>query len=163
MVAGAGGRAGQVFAWDLFGSRQDCRRIADGVMAQRTALSQVFPLGGGHEVDLRVQPIELDDFEGLLWQGPVRPVGAASSVADSYVETLGAALATLTESERTIVGWLAKGARTRQIAERLYISQSAVRNHLSAIYRKLDVPDQVSLLERLLGTEPFGPEAGRIP
>jgi len=56
----------------------------------------------------------------------------------------------LTERERTIVGHLARGLRPAAIAERLFVTPSAVRNHLSAIYRKLEVPNQAVLLERLL-------------
>jgi DNA-binding CsgD family transcriptional regulator len=115
----------------------------------------VFSLDDDHEVQLRVQHIVVEEFDGLLWQGSVRSSTSAGLAVD-YVDSLGSSFANLTDRERMIVGWLAKGARTRQIADRLFISQSAVRNHLSAIYRKLGVPNQGALLERLLGADPAG-------
>ena len=53
----------------------------------------------------------------------------------------------LNERERSVVLALAKGKRTKRIAEELYVSQSAVRNYLSSIYGKLGVRTQAELLE----------------
>ena len=44
---------------------------------------------------------------------------------------------------------LIKGARVPAIAKQLFISQNTVRNHLKAIYRKVDVSSQVELIERV--------------
>jgi DNA-binding CsgD family transcriptional regulator len=144
-----------LFVWELFGSRQECRRIAEDAIGLGTPSSHVFSLDDEHEVQLQVQYVAIHEFDGLLWQGSVRPSTGGRSAVD-YVESLGSSFFHLTGRERMIVGWLAKGARTRQIAERLYISQSAVRNHLSAIYRKIGVPNQGALVERLLGSDPAG-------
>ena len=54
----------------------------------------------------------------------------------------------LTPREREIVSALATGQRVGAIAERLGVSEHTVRNHLKAVYRKLDVHSQVELLSR---------------
>lgn len=64
----------------------------------------------------------------------------------------------LNEREERVVDLLAQGLRVPSIAQRLYVSQSTVRNNLSAIYRKLGVVSQVQLLELLVAEETLDPE-----
>jgi DNA-binding NarL/FixJ family response regulator len=54
----------------------------------------------------------------------------------------------LTPREREIVAALSMGQRVGAIAGRLGVSEHTVRNHLKAVYRKLDVHSQVELLSR---------------
>lgn len=56
-----------------------------------------------------------------------------------------AAIATLTTREREVVGLIAQGLRNRDIAERLFISETTVRHHLTSVFAKLDVPDRLAL------------------
>ncbi len=49
---------------------------------------------------------------------------------------------------------LLRGERVPMIARDLFLSQSTVRNHLSAIYRRLGVHSQAELLARLLPSRP---------
>jgi DNA-binding CsgD family transcriptional regulator len=58
-------------------------------------------------------------------------------------------LADLTSRECQTLSLLADGGRVAGIAKALGLSQSTVRNHLSAIYRKVDVGSQAELLARL--------------
>jgi DNA-binding CsgD family transcriptional regulator/PAS domain-containing protein len=58
-------------------------------------------------------------------------------------------LATLTTREWEVAGALAEGSRVPTIARQLNVSPGTVRNHLSGVYRKLDVGSQAELLERL--------------
>jgi DNA-binding CsgD family transcriptional regulator len=48
-------------------------------------------------------------------------------------------LPTLTKREIEVLQLVAAGRSTREIGERLFISQKTVRNHLASVYRKLDV------------------------
>lgn len=48
----------------------------------------------------------------------------------------------LTEREREIIVLMAKGTTNRQIAETLFISEKTVKNHVTNIFRKLDVGDR---------------------
>jgi DNA-binding NarL/FixJ family response regulator len=52
----------------------------------------------------------------------------------------------LTSREREIVHFLAKGLKNKQIAERLYISETTVRHHFTAIFSKLHVSNRQQLL-----------------
>ena len=58
-------------------------------------------------------------------------------------------LAELTSREWQTLSLLAEGGRVAGIAEALGLSRSTVRNHLSAIYRKVDVRSQAELMDRL--------------
>jgi two-component system probable response regulator PhcQ len=61
------------------------------------------------------------------------------------------ALRTLSLREREVLDLLAQGHRVSQIAKSLFISGHTVRNHLKAIFRKLDVHSQVEIIQRARG------------
>jgi len=48
----------------------------------------------------------------------------------------------LSEREREVLGLLARGLTNAEIASRLYLSEGTVRNYVSAIFAKLEVPDR---------------------
>ncbi|MEU1185431.1 BREX system ATP-binding domain-containing protein [Streptomyces sp. NPDC005820] len=54
-------------------------------------------------------------------------------------------LGLLSDREREIVDLATAGLRTREIAERLFLSPRTVETHLSRIYRKLDVSSRLAL------------------
>jgi len=60
------------------------------------------------------------------------------------------ALRELSQRQLEILRRLLRGERVPTIARDLFLSQSTVRNHLSAIYRRLGVHSQAELLARLL-------------
>jgi len=60
------------------------------------------------------------------------------------------ALRELSQRQLEILRRLLRGERVPMIARDLFLSQSTVRNHLSAIYRRLGVHSQAELLARLL-------------
>ena len=55
---------------------------------------------------------------------------------------------TLTAREREVLEALAVGLRTSQIARRLSLSEKTVRNHVSAVLTKLQVPDRAAAVAR---------------
>jgi DNA-binding NarL/FixJ family response regulator len=59
------------------------------------------------------------------------------------------ALSELSRRQWDVVSRLARGERVSTIATELYLSQSTVRNHLSAIFRKVGVHSQRELLALL--------------
>jgi DNA-binding NarL/FixJ family response regulator len=75
--------------------------------------------------------IELDDTE-------------RDEILDSYGEAkLDPGAASLTEREKEILRLLAVGvSATDELADRLYISQKTVKNHLASIFQKLAVSDR---------------------
>jgi DNA-binding NarL/FixJ family response regulator len=57
-----------------------------------------------------------------------------------------AAIATLSRREIEVIELLGEGLSNRRIAERLFLSETTVRHHLSSIFSKLDVHDRLELL-----------------
>jgi two-component system nitrate/nitrite response regulator NarL len=55
-------------------------------------------------------------------------------------------LAALTAREREVIRLIGAGLKNKQIAERLYISETTVRHHLTAIFDKLGVADRLELV-----------------
>ncbi len=56
----------------------------------------------------------------------------------------------LTRREIEVVHLLAKGSKNAEIAERLFISEYTVENHLRSIYRKMGVSNRTAVVHRLL-------------
>ena len=54
----------------------------------------------------------------------------------------------LTEREREVLELLAAGLRNGEIARRLVLSEKTVRNHVSAVLAKLQVPDRAAAVAR---------------
>jgi two-component system response regulator DesR len=54
----------------------------------------------------------------------------------------------LSGREREVVGLIAAGATNREIAERLYLSPHTVKEHTSAIYRKLGARNRAEAVKR---------------
>ena len=48
----------------------------------------------------------------------------------------------VTRREEEVLQLIADGCSTPEVAERLYISQKTVKNHLASIYQKLDARDR---------------------
>ena len=73
----------------------------------------------------------------------VEKVGG-TDVLDAYAEpNLDPGAAALTSRERELLALLTKGvSSTEDLADRLYISQKTVKNHLASIYDKLAISDR---------------------
>lgn len=56
------------------------------------------------------------------------------------------AFPTLTDREREILDLLAGGLTYRQIAQRLFVAEKTVRNHMGSIFTKLQVHDRASAI-----------------
>jgi DNA-binding NarL/FixJ family response regulator len=52
------------------------------------------------------------------------------------------AAARLTKRERDVLAMLVKGFANKEIADAMFISEKTVKNHLTSIFRKLDVKDR---------------------
>jgi DNA-binding NarL/FixJ family response regulator len=57
-----------------------------------------------------------------------------------------AKMASLTAREREVIALIAEGQKNKQIAERLFISETTVTHHLSSIFSKLGVSDRLELV-----------------
>jgi DNA-binding CsgD family transcriptional regulator len=84
-----------------------------------------------------------DDAETL--PGDNRDVGAASLRDDDDRQR---GPWSLTQRELEVLQLLAEGSTNSEISQRLYISPKATRNHLAAIFQKLDVTNRTHALAR---------------
>jgi len=57
-----------------------------------------------------------------------------------------AKIATLTPREREVIALVGEGLRNQQIAQRLALSETTVRRHVTAICRKLGVAERLDLI-----------------
>lgn len=55
-------------------------------------------------------------------------------------------IATLTVREREVISLLAEGLRNKQVAERLFISETTVRHHLTSVFTKLELNGRFELV-----------------
>lgn len=88
-----------------------------------------------HEGDLWLDQSLMRSLLGQL----VAPPAAADPEAQR--------IASLTAREREVIGMLVsgKGALNKELAERAFISERTLRNHLTAIYQKLAVANRLEL------------------
>ena len=82
---------------------------------------------------------------------------AAGLFADTVAPVDHPALVDLSSREREILEHLMQGSRVAAIAEALFISPNTVRNHLKAIYRKVEVSSQSELIELVKSLARTGP------
>ena len=68
--------------------------------------------------------------------------------------------AQLTQREQEVLSLLVKGLSNRRIARTLRISESTVKNHLHAIFVKLDVTDRTQAVASVLGAQYRPPRHG---
>lgn len=84
-----------------------------------------------------------------------RIIGFFTGAPDAYAAQ---AFPELTDREREVLELMAVGLRNRAIADRLSLSEKTVRNHVSAVLLKLQVPDRTAAAlkarEAGLGNDP---------
>ena len=91
-------------------------------------------------------------LEGHLWRIvlEVQAAGVSDHSGLGKAWWTDPALAGLSERQAEIFRRVARGERVPVIARELFISESTVRNHLSAVYRKLGVHSKSELVARLV-------------
>jgi DNA-binding CsgD family transcriptional regulator/PAS domain-containing protein len=102
------------------------------------------------------------ELESLI-QRIAREVAATGVLAGLFgtpAATRVPAMAGLSSREIEIVTGLLVGERVPMIAQRLYLSESTVRNHLTSVYRKLGVRSQQELLTLLRADGPAANSGG---
>lgn len=58
----------------------------------------------------------------------------------------GSNISSLTAREREVITLIAQGLKNKQIAAKLFISETTVAHHLSSIFSKLDISDRLELM-----------------
>jgi DNA-binding CsgD family transcriptional regulator len=131
----------------LFGFRASrCQLL---VLPMEPSSSFAFALLDDEAADVLTSALGM---EQALWQFDevVRSATASRMAADLPADP---GLDRLSGRELEIVMRLMNGDRVPAIAESLFLSPSTVRNHLSAVFRKLRVGSQQQLIHRLRRTD----------
>ncbi|MFD2328600.1 response regulator [Cohnella sp. GCM10020058] len=84
---------------------------------------------------------ELADSLRTIMSG--RRIYAAELVDEAYNEEN-----PLTEREKEVIGLMADGKNTKEIASELFLSNGTVRNYISVILDKLDVSNRIEAIKR---------------
>jgi len=79
--------------------------------------------------------------------GSLGPARDAREI-DFELQLTEAERAALSERQIEVAALVAQGVRVAQVAKQLFVSQHTVRNHLKAIFAKLDIHSQAELMER---------------
>ena len=74
--------------------------------------------------------------------------GLAASMLDEVRKLAAPSVEVVTKREEEVLQLIADGCATPEVAERLYISQKTVKNHLASIYQKLDARDRTQAVLR---------------
>ena len=84
---------------------------------------------------------------GEAWLARSRTASVLSGVSRSSPNNEEALkIESLTKREREIIALTAQGFKRSQIAEKLFISDSTVRNHLTSILSKLELSDRFEVV-----------------
>lgn len=75
------------------------------------------------------------------------PDASTVTTSSTYIDAM-PFVEPLTEREQEILSHVAQGASNRQIAERLYVTEGTVKNHMSSILSKLGVRDRTQAVLR---------------
>lgn len=101
-----------------------------------------------HAPDVLIKAIE-KVHAGEFWlDRPTmgRMLREMSSKETKQVDPEVAKIESLTQREREVVALIVEGLKNKQIAERMFISETTVTHHLSSIYGKLGVTDRLELV-----------------
>jgi RNA polymerase sigma factor (sigma-70 family) len=89
-------------------------------------------------------------YAGEVWldRAMIADVPNAGAYAQRFSEqnAIASRIASLTERELDVIRLVGEGMKNKQIAERLAISESTVRHHLTSIFGKLGVADRTELV-----------------
>ncbi|HLH67058.1 MAG TPA: response regulator transcription factor [Solirubrobacteraceae bacterium] len=123
-----------------------CRSIRDSSPSTRVLLIS----GAGRMSPAAARAAGASGFVSKDWDArevarAVRMVGSGMTVFEPTAEQ---PAPLLTEREREVLGLIAAGSTNREIAARLYLSPHTVKEHTSAVYRKLQARNRAEAVQR---------------
>jgi ATP/maltotriose-dependent transcriptional regulator MalT len=119
-------------------------RLAD---AMARSASRLADQCGAEPLKRRLMPVPDE---------PGEDAGPAGGPVDSP------SLMMLSDAEKKVATLAAEGHTNRQISHRLHITVSTVEQHLTRVYRKLDVSQRSELRSRLSGATSQSPRVGQV-
>ena len=149
-----GGESGTNLISQLIAAASSARIIALTGIRDREIHRQAVLLGAMGVVpkekaaDALVSAIERV-HAGEAWLDPSLVAGVLSEVSrprPAKADPHTGRIASLTNREREVITLIGEGLKNKEIAGRLFISETTVRHHLTSIFDKLEVADRVELL-----------------
>ena len=99
----------------------------------------------GKVIDLKDKPVsggyEYELLEAFQQEGELHKVYSSSSLDGSMIDPL-------TEREREVLRLLSEGISNKEIASRMVVAPSTIKQHLKSIYSKLDVHNRTQAVAR---------------
>lgn len=89
----------------------------------------------------------LQDYEKSKAKAPVAEI--ETKVIENEDAVCDDLLKDLSEREKEVLQYLLENAKRKEIAEKLFVTESTIKKHTSNIYKKLEVTSRAELLEKL--------------
>ena len=135
---------------DLFVGQESGAEICERLRAASPQTSVLLISGAGRISPTAAKAAGASGFVSKDWDAgdvarAVRMVGLGMTVFEPQQE---AAPSLLSEREREVLDLIAQGATNPEIAQRLFLSPHTVKEHTSALYRKLKVRNRAEAVQR---------------
>ena len=135
---------------DLFLSGESGADVCRSIRAQSPGTRVLLISGAGRMSAAAARAAGASGFVPKDWDArevvrAVRMVGHGMTV---FAPTAEQPSPLLTEREREVLDLIAAGSTNREIAQRLYLSPHTVKEHTSAVYRKLQARNRAEAVQR---------------
>jgi len=159
------GQSGLDLLRDLPGLSVRSRAIATAEEESREEIVEAMRLGAKGFVLKQTGP-ELfmkclrKVYEGEIWLDGRFAEAVLHAFGTIQAETKGDGKSELSAREMEVIELVVQGYKNRDIAQKLFISEKTVKNHLSAIFNKLGVADRLELTLYVFEKRMFSPTVG---
>jgi two-component system response regulator DesR len=137
---------------DLFLGTESGAEVCERLRAECPATRVLLISGAGRLSAAAARAAGASGFVSKDWDAgdvarAVLAVGSGATVFEPEPD-VGSVPASLTAREREVLTLMSSGATNREIAERLFLSPHTIKEHTSAIYRKLEVRNRAEAVQR---------------
>jgi two-component system response regulator DesR len=135
---------------DLFLAGESGADVCDSIRKASPATRVLLISGAGRMSPAAARAAGASGFVSKDWEArevarAVRMVGSGMTV---FEPTAHQPAPLLTEREREVLDLIAAGSTNREIAEELFLSPHTVKEHTSAVYRKLEARNRAEAVQR---------------
>src|ERR1700761_3329622 len=135
---------------DLFLAGESGADVCDSIRRASPSTRVLLISGAGRMSPAAARAAGASGFVSKDWEArevarAVRVVGSGMTL---FAPTTEQPAPLLTDREREVLGLIAAGSTNREIAEQLYLSPHTVKEHTSAVYRKLQARNRAEAVQR---------------
>jgi two-component system response regulator DesR len=134
---------------DLFLGKESGAELCERLQAESPRTNVLLMSGVGHISPHAAKAVGASGFVSKSWSGDdiagaARMVGIGMTVfpPEARPQTI------VSDREREVLGLLAAGATNREIAEALFLSPHTVKDHTTALYRKMNARNRAEAVVR---------------